>query len=194
MMKSICFFASLSLLVSCQLQELTDARKTSAPSEAVLAQDLGPVRYEKSDLHKLKWIIGAWKAEEAGKTLVETFKMTAEGMEIIHLNKDGEETHMPLFWEDGRFYLGAEKQWMVTWIGEKDVKLEATREGLYDMTWTRGPGNLWYAILETEKETKTYTLHKSPLVYNDDPLRSSGIFHHIALHIFKSISKSSLLS
>jgi hypothetical protein len=101
------------------------------------------VRYSPSDLQKMHWLAGAWKGSE----IRQSFQFHGgNALEILIVEKEGKMESCSFMWRDGRYYYGQNRQWVVTWIGEKDVRLDPLQPGLSPMTWTRLNGQRWHLV------------------------------------------------
>lgn len=101
------------------------------------------VRYSSSDLQKMHWLAGVWKSPTNSQMFL---FHGGNSLEIMLSNKNGGTENFYLAWNDGRYYYGQNRQWVVTWIGEKDVRLDPLQPGLSPMTWTRLNGQQWHLV------------------------------------------------
>ncbi|GAB4496967.1 MAG: hypothetical protein OHK0019_29660 [Saprospiraceae bacterium] len=147
------FFALpfLIFLFACQ--------NTPPTSDETLPENLvSKVRYQQSDVQKMNWLAGAWK----GPTSSQTFLFHGgNSLKIMLLNKNGETENFHLAWDDGRYYYGISRQWVVTWIGEKDVRLDPVKPGFAPMTWTRLNDKRWCLVRHTPDKDETFIMERA---------------------------------
>ena len=136
----------LALLVTASFA----CRETSVPmiDAADLKTEPAPtVRYTQSDIRKIRWIEGAWESTQPGRPVRQNFQFHPDNhLEISDIDDSAEPRTTMLTWHEGCYYLGENRDWVVTWIGEKDVRFEPTRPGKYPFTWTRFGENQWYHV------------------------------------------------
>lgn len=127
---------------------LPDCQKTlPLANDPALLEDSFFVRYAPSDLQKMRWLAGVWKGVEAGRPIRQSFQFHgSNALEILFLDKNGDMNTTALMWDDGRYYFGQYRQWVVTWIGEKDVRFDPLSPGLSPMTWTRLNSQKWHLV------------------------------------------------
>ena len=129
---------SLLFIFACQ-----NAVPPTDDSEIIAHENTLPVRYSPSDIQKMHWLAGAWK----GAAIRQSFQFHGgDSLEILLLGKDGKTSISSFVWENGRYYYGQYRQWVVTWIGEKDVRFDPLRPGLTPMTWTRLSDQKWHFV------------------------------------------------
>lgn len=130
------YFFALPLLIflfACQ-------NTPPAADEIIPPEEEFSVRYSPSDLQKMYWLAGSWKGGE----IRQSFQFHGgNALEILLLEKGGKMETRSFTWHDGRYYYG---QWVVTWIGEKDVRLDPVQPGLMPMTWTRLNDRKWHLV------------------------------------------------
>ncbi len=104
-------------------------------------------RYFPSGIQKMRWLAGAWKGVEAGRTIRQSFQFHGgNALEILSSDNRGETNACSLVWREGRYYYGQQRQWIITWIGEKDVRLDPVHPGPAPMTWTRLNDYKWHIV------------------------------------------------
>ena len=123
----------------------------SAPADVTF--EAAPiVRYTQADIQKLRWIKGVWESTQPERPVKQNFQFTPDyALEIIETGTSGEPTSMLLTWHAGCYYLGDNRDWVVTWIGEKDVRFEPTRPGRNPFTWTRFGEDQWYHVTHSPR-------------------------------------------
>jgi hypothetical protein len=115
--------------------------------ETILSENAFFANYPPSDLQKMRWLAGSWKGVEFGKPIRQSFQFHGgNALEILSLYKDGEQETFSFAWHEGRYYYGRYRQWVVTWIGEKAVRLDPIQSGLSPMTWTRLNDKKWHLV------------------------------------------------
>lgn len=121
--------------------------QTRIEEELPVREPAESARYSPSDMQKMRWLAGAWKGVEAGRTLRQSFQFHGgNALEILSVENSGEMSTCSLVWHEGRYYYGLQRQWIVTWIGDKDVRFEPVRAGLSPMTWTRLNNHTWHIV------------------------------------------------
>lgn len=137
------FFALLLLLILFACQNTP----TSPVEEPVLGENVFHARYSPDNVQKMHWLAGAWKGEEAGRPVRQSFQFHGgNALEVLFMDNNGRMNTFPLVWDEGCYYFGQYRQWVVTWIGEKDVRFEPVRPGLAPMTWTRLNDQKWHLV------------------------------------------------
>lgn len=129
-------FPLFLLLFACQ--------STQPPTdEPAFGESAFPARYSPSDMQKMHWLAGAWKSP----TIHQSFQFHGgNALEVLLVDKDGAMNSCSLVWDDGRYYYGQYRQWVVTWIGEKDVRFDPVGPGHSPMTWTRQSDQKWHLV------------------------------------------------
>lgn len=121
----------------------------NAPKEIVM-EEAPVVRYKKADIRKLRWIKGAWESTQPGQPVRQNFQFSPDNtLEITEIGDSETPNSTMLTWYNGCYYLGENRDWVITWIGEKDVRFEPTRPGKNPFTWTRFGENQWYHVSHT---------------------------------------------
>ena len=114
-----------------------------AESNIVLPQ----VRYTPSDLRKLSWLAGAWQGTDGNKTLRQLFLFhDSNTLEVMDLSAGSGSASSFFVWSVGRYYFGPNRDWVVTWIGEKDVRFDPARAGVQPMSWVRQNDRQWHLV------------------------------------------------
>lgn len=155
---------NLSLLLSCLfVLSLLACRSTpQLREEAYMALPTLPsVRYTQSDVQKLHWLAGAWQGTEAGRSVRKLFQFHDNStLEILDFDSQYGSTSSLLTWHEGRYYVGSNRQWVIAWIGEKDVRLDPAVAGVEAMTWTRLNDNQWHLVRHTAEGDETLLLER----------------------------------
>ena len=136
-----------------------------------LSEDAGPEfisqeeivysRYERSELQKMNWLAGDWKGTDLRHTFEQSFRfLPGDHLEIHQIAVDGQKTDQSFQWELGNFYFGGNRQWIVTWIGEKDIRLDPLAPGLRPMTWTRLNDQTWHLVRHLDKGDETIVMER----------------------------------
>ncbi|MBL7783282.1 MAG: hypothetical protein JNM22_18775 [Saprospiraceae bacterium] len=136
---------SLLLTASFACRQSADLPVAAAAIQSTVT--IPDVRYTQNDIRKLRWIEGAWESTQPGKPVRQSFHITDDfQLEINDISDQGEPASTMLSWYEGHFYLGENRDWVVTWIGEKDVRFDPVRPGKLPFTWTRFGENQWYHV------------------------------------------------
>ncbi|MCW5922464.1 MAG: hypothetical protein KIS77_08975 [Saprospiraceae bacterium] len=147
------FFALLFLLA------LFACQNTPPPSDETLPEKpVSEVRYQPSDVQKMRWLAGAWKSSANNQTFL---FHGGNSLEIMLSSKTGGADNFYLTWNDGRYYYGANRQWVVTWIGEKDVRLDPVKPNLLPMTWTRLNDDRWHLVRHTPDKDEAVVMERA---------------------------------
>ena len=138
-------FFLLSLTYSCR--EIPQPNDTQGAS---FINNLPEVRYTQADVKKLSWLAGAWQGLEAGHILRQLFLFHDNNtLEVMDLTKGNGFESAFLTWYEGRYYFGPNREWVVRWIGEKDVRFDPVRPDVLPMTWTRQNNRQWLLVRHT---------------------------------------------
>ncbi|MBK7938340.1 MAG: hypothetical protein IPJ82_15215 [Lewinellaceae bacterium] len=151
------FFLIFSLsLVCCQtVQPQND--ETTSTEEAAPA-----IRYAPSSLQKMHWLAGIWKGEEAGQVTRQFFQFHNDRtLEVMYTDEDGDLSSLAFTWFDGSYYYGTGRRWLVTWIGEKDVRFDPMHPDAEPMTWTRLNDQQWHLIRHTPSGDKATLMERT---------------------------------
>lgn len=88
-----------------------------------------------------------WTGREGGRPVRQSFQFHGgNALETLLMEGNGEMDASPFVWREGRYYYGQQYQWIVTWIGEKDVRFDPVRTGFSPMTWTRQNDRKWLLV------------------------------------------------
>lgn len=157
MSRSILFFLFFTLMLACrQLPPEDFTSIISLPENSSLA------RYNRSALQKMQWLAGVWKGEEAGRVVRQSFQFHDDNsLEIIRMEGNGDLVSFLFTWSNGRYYFGANRQWAVTWIGEKDVRFDPLVAGLEPMTWTRLNDTQWHLVRHAPGGDETTVMERT---------------------------------
>lgn len=131
----------------------------SATEEPAIVENVPPARYSPSAIHKMHWLAGSWKGLEAGRTVRHSFQFHGgNAMEVLITERDGSMGTSDLVWRDDRFYFGQNRQWTITWIGDKDVRFDPVQTGLSPMTWTRVNEHSWHLVRHSPEGDETIVM------------------------------------
>ena len=141
-----CYLFFLMLLASCAPSAKQDSELTDNLEKSVYH-----ARFDLGALQQVRWLQGAWKGKNGGHDLQESIRFIAgQGMEIT--TEDGSvKTAMHFNWKNGHFFYGENRQWLVTWISDKNIHFDPLAPGLKPMTWSKVSDNTWHFILHGEK-------------------------------------------
>jgi hypothetical protein len=131
------FFPSLFLLlIACNQNE-------PAGFFAEMTDAAVPVNYQRNDLEKMHWLSGDWQGQDEGKKLLRSFRLLVDHGQTTLQTAPG----APVFsWHNERWYYGTNHQWVLSWVGEKDLRFEPNVAGVPPMTWTRVSDTCWHLI------------------------------------------------
>lgn len=108
------------------------------------------VRYTQTDVQKLNWLAGAWQGTEAGRTVRKLFQFHGNNMlEMLDMDNENGSSVSLFTWHEGRYYLGQNRRWVLTWIGDKDLRFDPMFPGAEPMTWTRLNDRQWHLVRHT---------------------------------------------
>lgn len=156
MVRSFLFLAFITLIASCTNQLPEDITEVTE-----LPQDVPQPTYNRSALQKMKWMAGAWKGETAGRVIEQTFLFhTDQLLEVFQSAGNGNTASQFFLWKDGKYFYGQQQQWMVTWIGEKDIRFDPVASGVKPMTWTRLNDKKWHLIRHAPKGDETIVMER----------------------------------
>lgn len=127
-----------------------------------LPENSSLARYEPSALQKMQWLAGIWQGREAGRTVRQSFQFhDGKTLEIIRMQGNGDMASQLFEWYKDRYYFGQNRQWAVTWIGEKDVRFDPVVAGLESMTWTRLNDDTWHLVRHTPEGDETTVMERT---------------------------------
>lgn len=120
------------------------------------------VHYSLADLRKLDWLAGSWTGKDAGRNFHILFQFhDDQSVEVFNFDEMKGSTMSLLSWYEGRFYFGSNRQWVISWIGEKDVRLDPAVYGVEPMTFTRLNDHQWHWIRHTVDGDEATLLERS---------------------------------
>jgi hypothetical protein len=157
MLRSIVFFALLALAPACR-----NTLPENLSQIIAMPEHTQTARYDRSSLEKMSWLAGVWKGEEAGRMVRQSFQFHgSNSLEIIRMEGNGDMVSLMFTWQQGRFYYGQHRQWVVTWIGEKDVRFDPLTTGLEPMTWTRLNDHQWHLVRHSPGGDETILMERT---------------------------------
>jgi hypothetical protein len=143
------FVAALLCLLTAACRQFPTAEELAPKS---LPLPAAHTRYTQGDLKKLNWLSGFWQNAAGERKIRQGFLFHGDKtLEVMDLDGNSGTASFQLVWHDGRFYFGENREWVVTWIGEKDIRFDPTRPGKMPMTWTRHNENQWYQVRHTPR-------------------------------------------
>lgn len=156
MLRSFLSLVIITLITSCTNQLPEDI---TAVTE--LQQDVPQTKYDRSALEKMNWLVGAWKGETDGRKLEQSFLFHTNHLLEVFQSAGNSNTASHFFlWKDGKYFYGQQQQWMVTWIGEKDIRFDPVTPGIKPMTWTRLNDKKWHLIRHGVKWNETIVMER----------------------------------
>lgn len=157
MIRPLLLLLLLAFAASCSNklpEDITDI--IAMPENASLA------RYDRTALQKVHWLAGIWKGEEAGRAVRQSFQFhDNNSLEIIRMEGNGDMVSLLFTWQNGRYYYGQNRQWAVTWIGEKDIRFDPLAPGLEPMTWTRLNDEQWHLVRHAPGGDETTVMERA---------------------------------
>jgi hypothetical protein len=63
-------------------------------------------------------------------------------------------------WTDNAYFLGANKNWKVTEISEKQIYMLPADKTANDILWRSSDANSWEAVLKTSKQENRYVMER----------------------------------
>ncbi len=104
------------------------------------------ITYTAGDLRKLNWLAGDWATTGKSKQRLLYMFHGTERLEVMDLRDSDSDMASWFTWRDGRYYFGKNQQWVVTWIGNKDIRFDPVQPNVDAMTWTRQGNEKWYCV------------------------------------------------
>ncbi len=142
MLRSILPLFLLALIASC-----ANPLQVSIAEAPVAQPEPYHSQYDRSALQSLKWLTGTWKGKESGQVIKQSFLFHTENMlEVTPTEGNSQKAAQYFIWKDGRYYYGQNRQWMVTWMSEKNIRFDPLAPGLKPMTWSRLNDDKWHLI------------------------------------------------
>ncbi len=155
MLRTLSILLFVLTFVCCQtVQPQNDENAVNEASPAV--------RYDITALQKMQWLAGVWKGEENGHVTRKFFQFHNDRMlEVLCANENGEMTSCLFTWYNGCYYYGTGRRWLVTWIGEKDIRFDPVLPNTEPMTWTRLNENQWHIVYHTPSGDKATLMERT---------------------------------
>ncbi len=112
--------------------------------------DAMPAKYDISRFEKMRWLGGSWNAVTNGVKTNLSIHIGQDNSLVAHRSSsDALANTQALFWQNEKYYFGADREWVVTWIGDKDIRFDAAKPGVFAMTWTKKNDGEWCMIQHT---------------------------------------------
>jgi hypothetical protein len=64
-------------------------------------------------------------------------------------------------WKDGHYYYGQNRQWIVSWISEKNIRFDPVVPGIKPMTWSRVHENEWHLLKHTDSGDQIIVMERT---------------------------------
>lgn len=146
MIRSLIFISLLSFVTSCANQ-LPDNGTEFKAFEAPVYH----AQYDRSALQNLKWLAGEWKGKGNGKETALSFLFhTNHLLEVLQSESGNLKASQFFSWKDGHYYFGQNRQWIITWISDKNIRFDPVVPGLKPMTWSRVHENEWHLLKHSD--------------------------------------------
>lgn len=157
--KFFCFILFLAhITIGCR-QARTN--QTDYQAYSTHEHDVMPAKYDIGELERMRWLTGNWVNDAATDRFMLDFHFGADNNLVAHrVNAQQISALQPFVWSNGKFYFGSNREWIVTWIGEKDVRFDAAKPGILPMTWTKKSDAVWYMVQHTSEGDKTFKMQK----------------------------------
>ena len=146
MLRYLLFLSALALFTSC-------AKSLPENSVSITPIPEAPynVQYDRDALQNLKWITGDWKNKLKGKGTSFSFVFhTNQMLEVAQTEGSNTKPAQFFSWKDGHYYYGQNRQWIITWITEKNIRFDPVVPGLKPMTWSKVHDNEWHLIKHSD--------------------------------------------
>lgn len=158
MLRSLLFATVFMLLASCA-QPLPGS---SAETTATQQGEAYHAQYDRTALQSMKWLNGAWKGHEAGIEITQTFAFHPDNSLEVTITEAGSPKAVQFFsWKDGHYFYGQNRQWVVTWISEKNIRFEPLTPGLKPMTWSKVEANKWHLLRHTDQGDEVTVMERT---------------------------------
>lgn len=159
MLRSLLFVPLFALLSACStplphsIAEMDSVREDTAPYHTP---------YDRSALQKLSWLAGTWKCKDAVSDNRQTFLFhTPQMLEVMQTEAGSQKASQFFRWKDGHYYFGQNSQWMVTWISEKNIRLDPVAPGWSPMTWSRVNEDKWHLLRHTDQGDEILVMERT---------------------------------
>lgn len=159
MLRSLLFFCLLVFGASCSRQ-----MPASSTSLLTLQPEAGLYHtpYDRAALKNLKWLEGEWKGKASGRSLKLSFLFhTDQMLEVTPQEGSTQKASMFFSWKDGHYYYGQNRQWIVRWISEKNIRFEPLVPDLKPMTWSRVHDNEWHLLRHNDGGDEVIVMERS---------------------------------
>lgn len=137
-------------------------RPSSNESEIAAVEAITPDCYPAEAWQKMTWLAGEWRGTDAGQVLQQSFEMYSDKHLMLHQLLGGKTSIQGFVWKNGHYFFGQNQQWIVTWIGEKDIRFDSTRPHVSPMTWTRINAETWHLIRHNPQGDHTVVMERNP--------------------------------
>jgi hypothetical protein len=113
-------------------------------------------------IKSLQWLAGKWEGKDAGVFTAMDFEFQ-EPMSVEVEVTYGSRCLMAhsFVWEAGHLFYGAQRQWAVTWLSDKNIRFDPLEQGKMPMTWSRVHPNEWHLLRHTPSGDETVVLRRS---------------------------------
>jgi len=158
MLRSLIFVCFLLFVTACSNQlPVSSAPLSALPQEEVPYH----MQYDRSALKNLKWMVGEWKGKAAGRTVTQSFLFHTDNMLEVTATEGGSQKAPQFFsWKDGHYYYGQNRQWIVSWISEKNIRFDPLIPGLKPMTWSRVHDNEWHLLRHNDQGDEVIVMER----------------------------------
>ncbi|MDO8368618.1 MAG: hypothetical protein Q7T20_17600 [Saprospiraceae bacterium] len=157
MLRSLLFIFLVVLLGACANQ-----LPVANPEVTAVQQETYHAQYDRSALKSLQWLAGEWKGKDAGRIVTQSFLFhTDHILEITPTEAGNQKASQFVIWKDGHYYFGQNRQWIVTWISEKNIRFDPLNSGLKPMTWSRVNENEWHLLRHNDEGDEVITMERT---------------------------------
>ena len=82
-------------------------------------------------------------------------------LEVTPQEGSNQKASMFFSWKDGHYYYGQNRQWIVRWISEKNIRFDPLVPGLKPMTWSRVHDNEWHLVRHNDGGDEVIVMERS---------------------------------
>ena len=145
--RSFSFILGIAMICTMSCRQVS-VNQTAHEAYASHEHDAMPAKYDITRFEKMRWLAGNWSAD-ANKTNL-NIHIGHDNSLVAHRSSGNAMSNIQaLYWQNDKYYFGAEREWVVTWIGEKDIRFDAAKPGVFAMTWTKKNDREWSMIQHT---------------------------------------------
>ena len=156
MLRTLLFICLFALIAACSNQ-----LPFVSPEISAVQPEPYHTQYDREALQNLKWLTGEWKGKVKGRVVTQSFLFHTEHILEVTSTDNGDQTASQfIIWKDGHYYFGQNRQWIVSWLTEKNIRFDPLVPGLMPMTWSRVNADKWHLLRHTDQGDETVVMER----------------------------------